>query len=399
MDVDVTTSLEVHLKGAPGRVHTVEAIEDVGCGMYPIYYVERESEILVGTSVTDLIFELGCFQENEAFDPPKYLEEAAIGDGLQSLLPASLLELVPNSVASIMRDVGFLSSTHWNESSETADNRVKALQPFEYVTPNGSSREFEPTFSVSDPEEFVDRSAAYIQEFVNEVERQFPNHEHIIRMGGKDSQLIALVPKITDNWSVFSAEPNHPVVKRFLEKNNININELYYHDNQNEESFEEFRRKVICSDLRSDPRHLRWYPTLEEIVTSHDGDVIFWGGTEGDTIYSYHVDYGNASGEEYFDLHFSRAANWQSITHQATKNYTGVPMLSPYHSPAIWKELYRHYDPQMISEGDDLRPALGERLFDNDVWWPERNPGPSPYIYDWKVSLRSLYLEYIHETL
>ena len=399
MNFDVMTSLEIHLEGSPRTAYIVDKIIDVGCGMYPIYYVERDTDLLVATSVTDLIFELGDFQQNDAFEPVEYLEEATIGDSLQTLLPAALLEMVPSQLASVLRTVGFLSSVHWDKSSETVDKRIKILQPFECVTPNESFHEFEPTFSLSDPSEFVDRSAVCIQEFVNEIERRFPHHEHIIRMGGKDSQLIALAPKVTNNWSVFSAEPNYPIVERFLKENGININKLYHHDNQNKESYEEFCRKVICSDLRSDPQHLRWYPTLEKIVQSHNGDVIFWGGTEGDTIYSYHADYGNLSGREYFDLHFNRAANWQSITHQVTKNYTGVPMLSPYHSPTIWTELFCHYDPKMISKGIDLRSDLGERLFGEDVWWPKRNPGPSPYSYDWNASLLSIYVDYINTNI
>lgn len=399
MKKQTISSLSLHLEYPEGAVLPVKKLQDVGCGIYPVYYVRQNDHVLVSTSVTELIFELGDFRRNNSFNPPEFLESTPIGDKLELFLPSRVRENVPSSFASWLRTVGFLSSTYWYENPQTVDQRIEILQPFEEVTSHGTEQTFDPTYSLSHPEKFVNRSVDYITDFVNDIERRFPDHEHIIRMGGKDSQLIALVPKISENWSVFSAEPNYQLVNQFIQENGISVNQLYHHDNQNEESRDEFCQKIICSDLRSDPRHLRWYPTLQKIVDEHDGDVIFWCGTEGDTIYSYHVDFSSVSKEEYFDLHFERAANWQAITHQVTKNYTGAPAISPYHSPSIWEDLYQHYDPRMISKGDDLRPQLGEQLYGGDVWWPDRNPSPNPYSYDWTSKVEPMYVEYIKRNI
>lgn len=389
-------SINLHLEHPPGKVVEVNKLVDIGCGMYPCYYTKTDDSVLVSTSVTELISFLGGLKENSNFDPPEFMETTLL-DRVNSRIPSKYREHIPDFVGPTLRKIGFLSSTHWYESLETIDDRISVLQPFEIVTSSSSEQKFNPTYSIRDKQRFVEESVKHMTDFVNKIERRYPDYHHVIRMGGKDSQLISLVPKVSDNWHVFSADPNYPIIKEFLEKNSIEFGQLFHHDNQNRESRSEFEKKIICSDLRGDPHHLRWLPQLTEIATYFDNKCIFWSGTEGDTLNSYHSAYHGV--DDYFDVHFTRAANWQSITHQVTKNYTGCAALSPYHSNQIWEDLYRHYDPEMISKSTDLRPAIGEALFRDDVWWPDRNPGPAPYSYRFSVDLEEMYRSYLNQYL
>lgn len=98
-------------------------------------------------------------------------------------------------------------------------------------------------------------------------------------MGGKDSQLISLIPKLNDaNWYIFSAEPNYSLIKHWVAQNNIHATKIFAHDGQNEENMTDFKRKVICSDLYTNPIHVRYLPTLEKLVRDFDGECIFWVG-------------------------------------------------------------------------------------------------------------------------
>lgn len=392
---DSLRSIDLHLHYDPGEVVETRELVDVACGMYPCYYTVKDQRVLVSTSVTDLIFHLGDFQRNEEFDPPNFIQDEPIVDRLVPSIPNWLIECVPPQIGDLLRSSGMMTSTYWHKEPHTIDRRIKKLQPFDKVTLKGITNEFKPTYSLSDPQVFVKRSADYIQSFINRIEREWPGYHHVARVGGMDSQLILLAPKVSDNWHVFSADPNFDIVHNFIKQNNIDVQRLFHHDNENEESRKELIRKLICSDLQSDPRHLRWYPTLEEIVDEFNGKVIFWCGTEGDTIYSYNTDYQSGTRKKFFDLHQTRAANWQSTTHQVTKNYTGAAALSPYHSEEIWDELYRHYDPDMIKKGVDLRERIGQLLFDNNIIWPDRNPGPKPYQYDINMQPISEYIKYI----
>lgn len=401
MSVDRMRSIDLHLDYPAGEVVSANEVIDTTAGINPVYYYQRENEVLASTSLTELIFELDSFDRNHGFTPSNYFESAdeeSILDRLYEYLPAGLTSPIPQSVTLYLIETGlFDAGTEWSETAETVDSRIRVLRPFERVTPIERVREFEATNALTDTAEFVERSAEEIAEFIHTIERRFPGHEHVIRVGGRDSQLIALAPKLTDNWHVFSAEPNHWIVDRFLFENDIEVGEFFYHDNQNEESWREFRRKLICGDIRTDPRHQRWYPALDDIAERFDRDCIFWIGTEGDTINTYFPEFHEA--DDYFEPHFSRAANWQGLTHQVTKNYTSAPALSPYHSESIWKNLYRHYNPEMMSRSADLRPRIAEQWHGNDVWWPERNPAPQPYDYPFEDDYRDIYFDYISDRL
>lgn len=396
---DSLRSIDLHLHHEAGEVVSTQTLRDVACGMYPVYYTVQEESVLACTSAAELIIYIGDFQMNTEFSPPNFFEDEPIVDRLLPSIPSWIVERIPSVVGNTMRSTGLMTATHWYEGTDTIDKRVHKLRPFETVTPRSSEVEFEPTYSLTDPDEFIERSVDQFQTFINTIERAFPDHHHIARVGGMDSQLILLAPKVSENWHVFSAEPNFKLVEKFIQENDIQIQNLFRHDNKNEETRDDLRRKLICSDLRSDPRHLRWYPTLEEIVDRFDGKVIFWCGTEGDTIYSYHPEYQAGDREDFFALHKRRAANWQSVTHQVSKNYTGAGALSPYHSEEIWDRLYRHYDPNMISKGDDLRDEFGRRLADKPITWPTSNPGPAPYEYSISIDIYKEYFEYISSNL
>jgi len=373
----------------------------VNAGINPVYYQQRKDEVLASTSLTELVFELGSFERNREVTPPNYFENGdrkTLLDRVFPYVPDGLTSAVPRSLTVYLKRMGlFEADSEWSETTGTVDSRIGVLQPFERVTPEERVREFEPTHSMTDAAEFVERSAEEIEAFVHSIERRYPDHEQIIRVGGGDSQLIALVPKLTDNWHVFTAEPNHWIVDRFLFENGIEVGEFFHHDNRNEETWRDFRRKLICGDIRAHPKHQRWYPTLEGITDRFDGDCIFWIGTEGDALNRYYGDF--HEGDRYFDRHFNRVANWQGLTHQVTKNYTGAAALSPYHSESIWRNLYRHYDTDMLSPGEDLRPRIADQWYSEDVWWPDRNPSPEPYQYPFEHDYRPIYFDYISERL
>jgi len=395
------TNHELYLRSPEMAVRTVDELRDVNAGMYPAYYMETDDRLRVSTSAAALIASSGAIEPNDSFRPPEWLaaeRKHPIREWGETLLwPYTPLAIKRPYRA--LRDRVTDDVDHWYPSWETIDRRVHRLRPFETVRNGERTRSFEPTTSLTRTR-LIERSVAELTRFINGVERQFPTHHHVISMGGKDSQLISLVPKVSDRWHVFSAEPNAPLVEEFLDRNDIDVGRRFHHDNENEETPAQLRAKLRSNDLYSNPRHLRWLPKYDDIAERFDGKVIFWNGTEADALYSYHPDF-DVSPTEYFELHFSRASSWQGMTHAAVKNYTGAPLLSPYHSESIWENVYRHYDPSVISPGDDLRDDLGERLHGEPVWWPDESPTPDPYTYgaETPTDLRSTYLDAIREQI
>lgn len=173
------------------------------------------------------------------------------------------------------------------------------------------------------------------------------------------------------------------------------MNTLFRTDNTNNETVTLLRKKLVCSDLMSDPRHIRWQVDLQTLVRELGGDCILWQGTEADTFNTYFPQFHES--DDYFEGHLTRAASWQANFYQTTTNFVGVPVLSAYHSSGIWDDVYRHYDPAMMSRGMDIRPRIGDVLYADDVWWPEANPGPDPYEYNIGVDPVELFVSGLYD--
>ncbi|MBN1871074.1 MAG: hypothetical protein JW800_00725 [Candidatus Omnitrophica bacterium] len=304
------TSLDLYLRFPPEEVIETKCLEDVGCGIYPCYYTKKGNSLKVSTSVTSLVFDSGRFDLNPRFKPPDFLDPAYIAS----------------------------HGDEWYDTNDTADKRIRKLKPFEKITVKqvglfsfaSSSNTFAPEFSILDKEEIIDKSAYHIRKFMNGVEEKFPGYDHIVFTGGRDSQIMSLVPKLdSERWHVYSAEPNFPLVKKWLQDNEVPFNKLFTHNNVNDETEEDFKGKIICGDLYTDPRHNKWLPHIKNIAKQFKYKCIFWSGIQ--TIPPAHFYLGTWFGHdfkepsEFYSYHFKMTASWQGNTMQIFKNFVRCP--------------------------------------------------------------------------
>ena len=401
------TSLDLHLKFRAGLVIETDSLEDVGCGIYPAYYMKSGDMLLVSTSAASLIADSGVFELNPDFKPPIFLRDESRRSELFRKLRNRVWAIAPGVLSRLFMRFGTDKAPRgaseeglWYESWETIDKRVQKLRAFEQISPARADIVFHPDYAIRDTKVLVRLGAYYMKKFVHDIENAFPDCEHVVMTGGKDSQLISLIPKLhPDRWHIFSAEPNYPLVSEWIAENNLRVSRIIRHDNRNEESVKDLKKKIYCGDLCSNPRHIRWVFALKKVGDEFAHKCIFWAGTSGDPINRYHSVYHAFSREHFFDCHMRRAALWQGNYHQVVKNVTGCPLLSPYHSREIWNELYLHLDPSIMTEGMDLRMQIGEELFGKPVRWIAQNPGPEPYRYKFSVDLYRAYLEQIRKSL
>lgn len=392
------TSLDLHLDFAPGEVVETLRLEDCACGCYPCYYLHAADRLLVASSAVALIVHTGRLEFNAAFRPREYLLgktahgrfvrfTGGLPGGLKDWLKASLPRPLLGRLA---------RERFWYESWDTIDMRVRKLRPFEHVTVGGAENTFAPDFTLTDPDELVEKVAREVSAFVHAIEDRHPRHAHVLMLGGKDSQLIALVPKRRpEQWHVFSAEPNATLSRQWLAENDLAVASLTTHDNRNEETPAETKAKIIASDLYSDPRHMRWLPSLQRLAASRREGCIFWAGTAPCGLHEgrrYFRQYRGAQRERFFDVHLTRVPALMGNYHQVVKNITGCALLSPYQNAAIWSNVYRHFGPATIPVGADLRARIGERLAGRRIRWTAGNPGPAPYEYATPVCARDVYL-------
>ena len=381
-----TTSLNLYLAGSAGRVVETDALEDVGAGVYPCYWRRHGGRLRVATSAAALIADAGSLEPDHDFRPPDFLAEHFSPVGLGGGPPAK-----PKR-----RDAFYVTS-------RTIDRRVSKLRPFETVTAGTASIAFEPDGTLRDLAEIAERSARHVGQCIRDAEARFPGHQHVILTGGKDSQLLWLVPKADPSrWHVFSAEPNRPIVAAWMERNGVRPARVFGHDNHNDESADDLERKIVAGDLMSDPTHIRWMPALACIRAELGGACLFWGGTMSGPAHVFggaHRRLDGTDREAFFGSHFTRTASWQGNYHQVFLNLVGSPYLSPYHTREIWDDVFRHLDPGVVTRETDLRDRIGERLLERPVWWPTESPGPAPWIPSAYVDARAVYLRHLRALL
>jgi hypothetical protein len=419
--VDGLSSFDVYTKFPLGQVLETENLADVCSGMNPCYYIKERGKLKVSSSVMSLILDSGTFDSNPNFRPPKF-----------SLHPlprntAIFLRKLVNSVERQFRNTSMrknpaiqkiksltpasIKASLWDphhsryDSWETIDKRVSKLSPFESIGSVQKTTAIEPDFSINNLDEYLDKSAHFLRKSIHDIEKAYPHKKQIILMGGKDSQLISLVPKLNEsNWYIFSAEPNHTLIQDWVSSNKIHATKIFAHDGRNEETMDDFKKKLICGDLYTNPIHIRYAPTLKKIAQEFNNECIFWLGSmpRGASLYdgTHHKYDPSKKREQFFNIHLNSFPAWQGNIHQTYSNFTECPFLSPYYLQDMWLEVYAHLDPLIITEGHDWRPRLGEILAGRKISWPTQNPGPIPYSYwyFWFDSYR-YYREYINHEL
>jgi len=400
--VSKLTSFDAYTKYPLGQVLEADTLDDVCCGMNPCYYMLDGGRLKVSSSVVSLILDSGRFELNPDFKPPRFVmhpwQRSAL-DFARTTIDAIEKKLRSTSIlqSQAVRKIKSMAPTDvktflWNPhysahvSCDSIDSRIRKVKPFESVSADKSVTLLKLDYTVTNLDEYLSMSAQLMRKTINDIEAAFPQKKHIILMGGKDSQLISLIPKLNDsNWYIFSADPNYAITKSWLEQNHIRVAKIFAHDGRNEERMTDFKRKIICSDLYTNPIHIRYLPTLEKLVHDFAGECIFWVGSMPRRASLYDASHRKPeepiNNDQFFQTHLSAFPGWQGNIQQTYSNYLGCPFLSPYYLEEMWLGLYAHLDPAIIASGQDYRPRLGELLAGRKIVWPTQNPGPTPYQY------------------
>jgi hypothetical protein len=385
------TSLDMYTSLCSEDVVFADGCADESVGIYPCYYYRRDGGLYLSTSVVSLIKHKGVFNLNRNFKPQRWrLSEKSGHKGrvwLDRLLGCFIER---NRVV-----------CNWYHTHETIDKEIFKMRPRESITFDANTVAPIPRGDFISNDAFIEKTAFYINKFINGIENEFPDYNHVVLTGGKDSQLILLAPKVNDSrWNVFSAEPNAPIVKDWISDNGILINRIYEHDCKNEETGADLSEKILAGDLYSNPRHMRWLPTLKSIGAEVGEKCFFWAGTSGDTLMVFNKGYHRGSLNDFYALQLTKSASWQGNTLQVHKNFTGFACLSPYYSKEIWDNVFFRYDYEGLSAGSDFRRKIGEALAGRAIIWPDSYPPPPPlYVYEKNVNIYRHYVRCIQAAL
>lgn len=308
--------------------------------LYPCYYYKKENFYVSSTSVFELIKHKKVFNRNYKFTTNHF----------------------------------------YRPSFTTIDNKI-----------NRFFKRTKSTYELDDPKKITEIGAKLMQEYITEIENYFPDYAHLLLMGGKDSLNILLCNR-KSKWIVLSGEPNTLNSKEFIENNKLDISDFIRGKPEVDNSF--YESEVTCSDCLFDPSHIRWIPQIKEVVDQHQGKIVLWMGTNGDGIFAKN---NNHRDKNYFavqDLHVGTA---MGVWHQAYKNFFNIPVLSPYQSPGMIKELISKFNPYYVNKSGDIRKQIGQILHGREVNYPTSNPTPPVYSRNRKYEI-AIYIKHLKKS-
>lgn len=353
---------DLYLKSKPFEIMAVNEIVDNAAGTYPCYYTIRANGLWISGSVYALIKSFGNF--------------------------------IPNNGVRIDR---------YATSYQTHDKRIMRIKPFEKIRYTGEKLVKENLFKASDKLDirgFIDKEAELLTEHVNMTEQLYPDAIHIAEVGGKDSQMILLIPKLSKNWYVFSAQPNYPLVRQFVELNNIMVDGFYTSTGDDELGNDTFiEEKVIALDGLQMLLHLRWGRSHRELVRHEfkGKKVIFWDGDSGGNLNMplniNRLKVEQKTQEGFFRYFWTCSPLHQGATHQYYK-HLGLIRLDIYSYPRLWRDVFMQYNPINILK-TDIRKQLGDKVFGKSVKWIDENPAPPAWRNQEKYDVKKIYYERI----
>lgn len=241
--------------------------------------------------------------------------------------------------------------------------------------------------------EYAERIAEAMRLDVSAIENRYPDYQHVVMCGGKDSLNILLLPWKT-KLIVLSAAPNYPLVESFVLRNGLphSVVELKDQDTST------LQAEILYNACFTNLEHCRWTGELKAFVDGYGGKAIVWKGQMADAFttpnwrtyahstnviaqyYKKHIE-GLVRRQSPADLQrrslhasWHRGAMWQGAHMSLLRSVCGALFLSAYHGEAMTK-VFSEVD-FTAAVKDDVRPLVGGILHGSPVSYPDTNPRP-----------------------
>lgn len=258
-------------------------------------------------------------------------------------------------------------------------------------------------FLINDVDHYANEIGSALIQDLAEIEDRNPGKANVVLCGGKDSLNLLLLP-----WKnkviALSAEPNYPLVRKFIQDNELPIELIKLEDREDPALL---RWEVLEACCRADLRHWRWSAGLIDVADNFDKNVIFWKGQVGDLYmaqtwmaYMHPIErmprllrrvyrrlspvtpdaiferVGRQIQPAVIRATWDRAASLQGSHMGFIRALTGCLALSAYHGPRV-RKVWERADLATVARVD-MRHKIGEFLLGRKIRYPLDNPAPSP---------------------
>jgi hypothetical protein len=257
------------------------------------------------------------------------------------------------------------------------------------------------TQAISDADAFTHAMSEAMRADITEVCNANPGSRHIVLCGGRDSLNILL-----HRWSApvvaYSAEPNYPLVARFVDDNKLGIDVRRLEDPEPQGGLD---REIAEASCLVRLENWKWTEHLRQIARAEAVPPVFWKGQVADAyLTDYWRSYTHRSNKTYKFLRkaykiierkvpnsldplfvghaiadfektlWLRASVGQGAHLGLIRSICNCLALSAYHGPRTLDVMHRA-DLRALTRRD-IRVDLGRALLGRDVKYPTENPGP-----------------------
>lgn len=255
--------------------------------------------------------------------------------------------------------------------------------------------------SITDRADFIARFSSAINRDIAETCAANPGKTHVILCGGKDSLNMLLA-----DWPApvvaYSAEPNFPLVRKFVAENGVDIEVRRLEDIDPGEGL---AREIAEASCLVELENWKWTAHLKRIAEDLDHQVVFWKGQVADaflTDYWRSYTSSRSAGYKFFKKAYrklaqrapglvdplfarqavadmeqavwERAAVGQGAHLGMLRSICNALFLSVYHGPNAY-DVMRRVNFRALAH-EDIRPAVGAALLGREVRYPAENPAP-----------------------
>lgn len=259
--------------------------------------------------------------------------------------------------------------------------------------------------SICSKDQYASVIAEALRKDINDIEKLNQGYTNYVLCGGKDSLNLLLLPW-NNKVKALSADPNFPLVKEFVENNNLGIEVIKLYDIADDYLL---NQEVLEAFGRMDLSHWRWGGHLKEIAEKENGKLIFWKGQLADVYmaekwltYNYPSTKFRMNSQKIYKRlrHFLPLFVRDKVEHSLQKlaintawqrgsvmqgahvafirQISDCLVLSAYHGPAM-RNVLQEADLSKVANVD-MRNMIGEKLLGRVVIYPGENPSPPPSI-------------------